>query len=106
MSRGTLFAAICGLAALNGLAPVFGLKSIAFAIVWVLRAFWLPTWIDSVPVAIYLACLIAGTLVLLLGGIPAALYERLWLGERKSDSSLYVWLAACGLLTALSLSPS
>lgn len=106
MSRGTLFAAICGLATLNGLAPIFGLKSISFAIVWVFRGFWLPTWIDSVHVALYLACLIAGTLVLLIGGIPAALYERLWLGERKSDAPLYIWLAACGLLTALSLSPA
>ena len=105
MSRGFLFAAICGLAALNGLAPIFGLKSITFAIVWVLRSFWLPLWIDSFAIAIYLACLIAATLVLLLSGIPAALYERLWLGEQASDVPLYVWLASCGILTALALAP-
>lgn len=105
MSRGTIFAAIAGLAVLNGLAPIFGLKSLSFALVWVFRAFWLPTWIDNLAVAVYLACLIAATLVLLLSGIPAALYERLWLGEQQSLASMYVWLAAIGLLTALTISP-
>ena len=104
MSRGTVFAAIAGLAVLNGLAPIFGLKSITFALVWVLRAFWLPTWIDNFAIAVYLASLVAATLVLLLSGIPAALYERLWLGEQQSVASMYVWLASIGLITALTIS--
>jgi hypothetical protein len=106
MSPGFLFAAITGLAALNGLAPVFGMKSVAFAIVWVFRSFWMPTWIDHIAIAVYLTSLIAATLVLLLSGIPAALYERLWLGERTSVAPMYVWLAACGLITAFSLTPA
>ena len=105
MSRGTVFAAIAGLAVLNGLAPIFGLKSLSFALVWVLRSFWMPTWIDNFAVAVYLACVIAATLVLLLSGIPAALYERLWLGEQQNISSMYVWLAAIGIVTALTISP-
>lgn len=106
MSRGVLFALVCGLAALNGLAPILGMKSLTFAIVWVLRAFWLPTWIDHLAIQVYLACLIAATLILLLSGIPAALYERLWLGEQQSDSSLYVWILAAGLMTAFTLAPA
>lgn len=106
MSRGFLFAAITGLALLNGLAPILGLKSLTFAIVWVLRAFWMPTWIDNFAIAVYFACLIAATLVLLLSGIPAALYERLWLGERRSDGSLYVWLAAAAIINVFTLSPA
>jgi len=106
MPRGVLFLLICGLAALNGLAPILGMNSFTFAIVWVLRAFWLPNWVDHLAIQVYLACLIAATLILLLSGIPAALYERLWLGERQSDSGLYVWLLAAGLLTAFTLSPA
>lgn len=106
MSRGTLFALIAGLAVLNGLAPLLGLKSLAFAIVWVLRAFWLPTWVDNFAVAVYLASLIASTLVLLLSGIPAALYERLWLGTAQNDSGLYVWLLSAGVLSAFLLAPA
>ena len=105
MSRGALFALICGVSLLNGLAPLFGLKSLTFALTWVLRAYWLPNWLDNVAIAIYLACLIASTFVLLLAGIPAALYERLWQGERGGNGGLYAWLLGAIALTLAAVRP-
>ncbi len=105
MPPAVLFAGIAGLALLAGMAPIIGLKSLTFAFAWVLRPFWMPTWLDNLPVQIYLACLVASTFVLLLSGIPAALYERLWLGERGGNSSLLVWLLAAALVTALTVRP-
>jgi hypothetical protein len=40
------------------------------------------------------------TATIILGGIPAALYERFaGTGEDSNDTSLWIWLAGTGLLT-------
>jgi hypothetical protein len=48
---------------------------------------------------LYFNALFVSTLTLFLSGVPAALYERLWLGERDSVAQMIVWLAGAALLS-------
>jgi hypothetical protein len=48
---------------------------------------------------LYFNALFVSTLTLFLSGVPAALYERLWLGERDSVAPMIVWLAGAALLS-------
>jgi hypothetical protein len=54
----------------------------------------------SVPLTLMFASLVVSTATIILGGIPAAIYER-FIGakEDSTDTSLWVWLAATALLT-------
>ena len=54
----------------------------------------------SVPLTLMFASLMVSTATIIVGGIPAAIYERTV--EAKGDSteaSLWIWLAATALLT-------
>ena len=54
----------------------------------------------SVPLTLMLASLMVSTATIILGGIPAAIYERL-VGARddSTEVSLWIWLAGTALLT-------
>lgn len=54
----------------------------------------------SVSLTLMFASLMVSTATIILGGIPAAVYER-FIGakEDSTDASLWVWLAATALLT-------
>jgi hypothetical protein len=54
----------------------------------------------SVGLTLMFASLMVSTATIILGGIPAAIYER-WVGakEDSTEASLWIWLAATGLLT-------
>ena len=54
----------------------------------------------SVSLTLMFASLMVSTATIILGGIPAAIYERL-IGakEDSTDASLWIWLAGTGLLT-------
>jgi hypothetical protein len=44
--------------------------------------------------------LMVSTATIILGGIPAAIYERVrGTGEESSEASLWIWLAGTALLT-------
>src|SRR5262245_19971836 len=54
----------------------------------------------SVPLTLLFASLMVSTATIILGGIPAAIYERV--AKAKDDSpvvSLWIWLAGTALLT-------
>jgi hypothetical protein len=54
----------------------------------------------SVSLTLMFASLMVSTATVILGGIPAALYERFaGLKEDSNHISLWIWLAGCGLLT-------
>lgn len=56
-------------------------------------------FVDSTSFVFYLSSLILSTMTLIVGGIPAALYER-WTGATESTGfSKWLWLAGVGLLT-------
>jgi hypothetical protein len=54
----------------------------------------------SVPLTLMFASLMVSTATIIVGGIPAALYER-YVGAREdsTETSLWIWLAATAILT-------
>jgi hypothetical protein len=53
----------------------------------------------SVPLTLMFASLMVSTATIILGGIPAALYERVTGAQDSADASLWMWLAATAVLT-------
>lgn len=54
----------------------------------------------SVPLTLMFASLMVSTATIILGGIPAALYERFTgATDNSSEVSLWIWLAGTGILT-------
>lgn len=47
---------------------------------------------------LYFNALFVSTLTLFVSGVPAALYERLWLGERESIAPMIIWIAGAAIL--------
>ena len=54
----------------------------------------------SVSLTLMFASLMVSTATIIVGGIPAALYER-YIGakEDSTETSLWIWLAGTGILT-------
>jgi hypothetical protein len=84
----------------------FGMINGLFNQVWVLFAIihmqiLAPALLfGSVPLTLMLASLMVSTATIILGGIPAAIYER-FVGARddSTEVSLWIWLAGTALLT-------
>lgn len=54
----------------------------------------------SVGLTLMFSSLMVSTATIIVGGIPAALYERFaGAGEDSTETSLWIWLAGTGLLT-------
>ena len=54
----------------------------------------------SVPLTLMFTSLMVSTATIILGGIPAAIYERFVGAEDDStEASLWIWLAGTGILT-------
>ncbi len=54
----------------------------------------------SVPLTLMFASLMVSTATVILGGIPAALYERfVGANDDSTEVSLWIWLAGTGILT-------
>lgn len=54
----------------------------------------------SVGLTLMFSSLMVSTATIIVGGIPAALYERfVGAGEDSSEVSLWIWLAGTGVLT-------
>lgn len=54
----------------------------------------------SLPLTLMFASLMVSTATIILGGVPAALYERFMGAEDdSSNTSLWIWLAGTGILT-------
>lgn len=59
----------------------------------------------SVPLTLMFSSLMVSTATVILGGIPAALYER-WKGaaDDSTETSLWIWLAGTAFLTLPAMS--
>ncbi|HSV28973.1 MAG TPA: hypothetical protein VLL76_05425 [Candidatus Omnitrophota bacterium] len=85
--------------AVLAMSALAGFTSPALLWVYSLAGFWLPDFMATPAFALYGTSLIVSVSVLLLAGVPAAVFERVT-GRGETDmSSMAIWLVGAGLLT-------
>jgi hypothetical protein len=96
MSRNSYFIAIAFFGMVGGLPFFHPMYILAFGYSVKLMAFPL---FESTTVIAYFASLMLSTGIVVLAGIPAALYER-YVGAKddSTEASLWIWLAGTALL--------
>ncbi|NJM29938.1 MAG: hypothetical protein HC855_07365 [Rhizobiales bacterium] len=83
-----------------GLAILNGLFSPALILVFALQGIWYPFFLPPMlPVVFMASSLIVSTFTLMIGGVPAAIYERLTGASASTFVSGLIWLAGVVLLT-------
>lgn len=95
MSRNFYYIGIAFFGMINGL---FNQLWLIFALVYV-QTFAAPLLFGSVSLTLMFASLMVSTATIILGGIPAAIYERVTGASDSNDASLWIWLAGTALLT-------
>ena len=95
MSRNFYFIGIAFFGMINGL---FNQLWLILALVYV-QTFAAPLLFGSVSLTLMFASLMVSTATVILGGIPAAIYERVTGASDSNDASLWIWLAGTALLT-------
>ena len=89
----------------NALVPVMaiaivnGIFSPWVLVVFVLYPIWFPVWAPAYSQVVYMcSALILSTLTIMVAGVPAALYERLFPAARPAVATV-IWVAGVLLLT-------
>lgn len=83
-----------------GLAILNGIYSPLLIMVFALQGLWFPFFLPPMlPLVFMLSSLILATMTLMIGGVPAALYERLAGGGQSSFTSGLIWLGGVLVLT-------
>jgi hypothetical protein len=96
MDRNFYFIAIAFFGMVNGL---FNQTWLLFALIHV-QILAPALLFGSVPLALLFSSLMVSTATIIVGGIPAAIYEHLIRAKDDStEASLWIWLAGTGLLT-------
>lgn len=96
MSRNVYYIGIAFFGMINGL---FNQLALLFALIHV-QILSPALLFGSVPLTLLFASLMVSTATIILGGIPAAIYERLTgVKEDSTEVSLWIWLAGTALLT-------
>lgn len=96
MDRNLYYVGIAFFGMING---IFNQLALLFALIHV-QILAPALLFGSVPLTLMLSSLMVATGTIILGGIPAALYER-FIGAKddSSEASLWIWLAGTGILT-------
>jgi hypothetical protein len=96
MDRNLYYVAIAFFGMINGL---FNQTALLFALIHV-QILAPALLFGSVPLTLLFSSLMVSTATIILGGIPAAIYERI-IGakEDSTEASLWIWLAGAGVLT-------
>lgn len=96
MERHWYYIGIAFFGTVNG---IFNQLWLIFALIYV-KPMAGPLLFGSVPLTLIFASLMVSTATVILGGIPAAIYER-YIGARgdSTEGSLWIWLAGTGILT-------
>ena len=96
MERNLYFVGIAFFGMINGL---FNQVALLFALLHV-QVLAPALLFGSVSLTLMFSSLMVSTATIILGGIPAAIYER-FIGAKDNSTvvSLWIWLAATGLLT-------
>lgn len=96
MSRNFYYAGIAFFGMVNGL---FNQLALLFALIHV-QILAPALLFGSVPLTLMFASLMVSTATIILGGIPAAIYERaIGTKDDSTDTSLWIWLAGSAVLT-------
>ena len=95
MSRNFYYIGIAFFGMING---IFNQLWLIFALVYV-QTFAAPLLFGSVSLTLMFASLMVSTATVILGGIPAAIYERVTGASDSNDASLWIWLVGTALLT-------
>lgn len=96
MDRNFYYVGIALFAVINGL---FNQLWLLFALIHV-QIISPALLFGSVPLTLMFASLMVSTATIILGGIPAALFERfMGIKDDSSETSLWIWLAGTGILT-------
>jgi hypothetical protein len=96
MDRNLYFVAIAFFGMINGL---FNQSWLVFSLIH-MQILAPALLFGSVPLTLMFASLMVATATIILGGIPAAIYERI-IGAKddSTNASLWIWLAGTALLT-------
>ena len=95
MDRSILFLVAVALSAIGGMTFPEEIRKLAMVLVIPI----MPEVFPKSPEWIYFfAQLLIATGILLLSGVPAALYERLWEGERTTSVPMFIWIAGAIVL--------
>jgi hypothetical protein len=94
MSRNFYFIGIAFFGMING---IFNQLALVFALLYV-QPLAGPLLFGSVPLTLMFASLMVSTATVILGGIPAVIYERLTGAADSNDVSLWIWLAGTAIL--------
>ena len=96
MDRQYYYVAIAFFGMINGL---FNQIAVLFAIIHV-QILAPALLFGSTALTLMFASLMVSTLTIIIGGIPAAIYERMTgTGSESSQASLWIWLAGTAILT-------
>ena len=96
MDRNLYYVAIAFFGMINGL---FNQTALLFALIHV-QILAPALLFGSVPLTLLFSSLMVSTATIILGGIPAAIYERITgAKEDSTEASLWIWLAGAGILT-------
>jgi uncharacterized membrane protein YcfT len=96
MNRNLYYVAIAFFGMINGL---FNQTALLFALIH-MQILAPALLFGSVPLTLLFSSLMVSTATIILGGIPAAIYERIvGAKEDSTDASLWIWLAGAGVLT-------
>ena len=96
MDRNLYYVGIAFFGMVNG---IFNQLALLFALIHV-QILAPALLFGSVPLTLMFSSLMVATATIILGGIPAALYER-FMGakDNSTEASLWIWLAGTGILT-------
>lgn len=93
MNRNFYFIGIAFFGMING---IFNQLGLIFALLYV-QPLAGPLLFGSVPLTLMFASLMVSTATVILGGIPAAIYEKVTGASESSDVSLWIWLAGTAI---------
>ncbi|MBR0957149.1 hypothetical protein [Bradyrhizobium japonicum] len=94
MSRNFYFIGIAFFGMING---IFNQLALIFALVYV-QMLAGPLLFGSLSLTLMFASLMVSTATVILGGIPAAIYERVTGAPESSTVTLWIWLAGTAIL--------
>ena len=95
MDRNYYFIGIAFFGMINGL---FNQVWLLFALIYTQQLAG-PLFFGSVPLTLMFASLMVSTATIVLGGIPAAIYERVkGIADDSTEVSLWIWLAGTAIL--------